>query len=91
LVAEKTHNKNVTRISGLDLFKFNFEHLSNKFQLRFACAVSLHHHKDKHGDHTEVTVHGNFINEISDYLADECKIDRAFMNLNNKLGKKKKN
>jgi translation initiation factor 1 (eIF-1/SUI1) len=52
LVAEKSHNKNVTRINGLETFKINVENLVNKFQVRFACSVSTHHIKEKNAEKT---------------------------------------
>jgi len=52
LIAEKSHNKNITRISGLEPFKINIDHLVNKFQIRFACSVSTHHVKEKNSEKT---------------------------------------
>lgn len=42
MTAEKAHNKNITKIVGLEQFGFDLEELSNKFQLKFACSVSTH-------------------------------------------------
>lgn len=90
LVAEKSHNKNITRMVGLEPFKFNINSLVNKFQLKFACSVSTHTTKEKNSDKTEVTVHGNFLNKIIDYLTEECHINRKYISSVNKLDKKKK-
>lgn len=42
MTAEKAHNKNITKIVGLEPYGFDLEELSNKFQLKFACSVSTH-------------------------------------------------
>ena len=47
MVAEKAHNKNITRIQGLEQFGFNIPHIVNKFQLKFACSVSTHSIQEK--------------------------------------------
>lgn len=90
LVAEKSHNKNITRINGLEPYQFNVTSLVNKFQLKFACSVSTHTFKEKTQDKTEVTVHGNFIDALVNYFVDECKIERKHIHATNKLEKKKK-
>jgi len=91
LIAEKAHNKNVTRITGMEQFGFNIPHITTKFQLRYACSVSTHAIQENKVEKKEVVVHGNFLNELMDYFADECKIDRKYMTSVNKLEKKKKN
>ncbi len=40
LTAEKRHNKNVTSCVGLELYGFNIDKLSSKFQIKFASSVS---------------------------------------------------
>jgi len=90
LVAEKSHNKNITRMVGLEPFKFNINSLVNKFQLKFACSVSTSVHKEKTAEKTEVVVHGNFLDKIITYLTEECHIPRKYITSVDKLAKKKK-
>ena len=52
LIAEKSHNKNITRIMGLEIFKFNLSNLVNKFQLKYACSVSTQTFKEKTSEKT---------------------------------------
>ena len=52
IIGEKTHNKNVTRISGLEPFLFNIPRLVNKWQLLFACSVSTQVVKEKTSEKT---------------------------------------
>ncbi len=49
LVAEKAHNKNITKINGLESFGFNLNSLSSKLQVKFACSVSIHEMPGKSG------------------------------------------
>lgn len=42
ITAEKAHNKNITKITGLEPFCFDLNDLSSQFQLKFACSVSIH-------------------------------------------------
>lgn len=89
MVAEKSHNKSVTKIIGLEPFHFNISSLVSKFQSKFECSVTTHTFKEKNAEKTEITVHGGFIDEITDYFTDECKIDSKYINSTNKLDKKK--
>lgn len=59
MIAEKSHNKNITRIQGMELFGFDpasksetnpdsYQSLINYFQVKFACSVSVNYGpKDK--------------------------------------------
>jgi len=42
ITAEKAHNKNITKLTGLEQFGIDLNDMSGKFQLKFACSVSLH-------------------------------------------------
>ena len=42
ITAEKAHNKNITKMVGLEQFCIDLNELSSKFQLKFACSVSMH-------------------------------------------------
>ena len=42
ITAEKSHNKNINKITGLDSYGIDLDKLSTKFQTQFACSVSLH-------------------------------------------------
>eukprot|EP01016_Furgasonia_blochmanni_P000252 TRINITY_DN1001_c0_g1_i1.p1 TRINITY_DN1001_c0_g1~~TRINITY_DN1001_c0_g1_i1.p1 ORF type:complete len:729 (-),score=327.94 TRINITY_DN1001_c0_g1_i1:179-2275(-) len=89
LIAEKAHNKNITRIAGLETFAFNINAMVTYFQVRFACSVSTHDLPGKNAGR-EVVVHGNFLNELIDFFTGECKIDSKHITSVNKLDKKKK-
>ncbi len=52
LVTEKVHNKNITKISGLEPFKFNFNNLVSTLQNMCGCSVTTHHVKEKSGEKT---------------------------------------
>jgi len=78
------------KISGLEPFKFNFNNLVSTLQSRCGCSVTTHHVKEKNSEKTEVTVHGIFLDEVEDYLKDECKIDEKYLNSTNKIAMKKK-
>lgn len=89
LTAEKSHNKNVTKVVGLEKFEIKPTAISSSLQLKFACSVSTHDLPGKNAG-KELIVHGNFLNEMIDMLADEFKIDRKYITSQNKLEKKHK-
>jgi len=66
-VAEKVSNKNVTRVSGLELFitpKTEADDQINGFahtlQLKFACSVNIHNLPGKNAG-KEIIIHGTFL------------------------------
>lgn len=56
MTAEKAHNKNINKITGLDLYGIDLEKLSTMFQLRFACSVSLHDLPGKNAGQVQPTL-----------------------------------
>eukprot|EP01017_Pseudomicrothorax_dubius_P039988 TRINITY_DN6206_c0_g1_i1.p1 TRINITY_DN6206_c0_g1~~TRINITY_DN6206_c0_g1_i1.p1 ORF type:complete len:359 (-),score=135.95 TRINITY_DN6206_c0_g1_i1:197-1273(-) len=89
MVAEKAHNKNITKITGLEQFGFSLATLSKEFQTRFASSVSTHELPGKSAG-KELVVQGNFLQDLLDYFVGECKIEAKYITSQNKLEKKKK-
>lgn len=65
MIAEKSHNKNVTRVQGLEVFGFDLQELSAKFQHKLACSVSIHELPGKNAG-KELAVHGYFLDDLMD-------------------------
>jgi len=90
IITEKVHNKIVTKISGLETFRFNIPKLASTLQSKLSAAVSTHHVKEKNAERTELTAQGNVLDQVEDYLRDECKVDEKYLSSTDKVSMKKK-
>lgn len=90
ITAEKSHNKQITRIVGLTFFQINFDKLANHFQTKFASSATVADLPDKKNPGKELVVQGPWIHEISDFLTREMKINESMIQTVNKLARKVK-
>lgn len=96
LVAEKSNNKNITKIIGLETFIVprseadeQINGFANFLKQKFACSVNVQNLPGKNAG-KEIIAHGNFINELEELFTEEYKIHEDYITSQNKLDKKKK-
>lgn len=64
--------------------------MCNYLQVKLACSASSQEMPGKNSLGKVVEVQGNFLSHLTDMLSNECKIDKAFIQQVDKLGKKKR-
>jgi len=90
ITAEKSHNKQITRIVGLTFFNANLDKLATHFQTKFASSCSVGDLPDKKNPGKELVVQGPWIHDIQDFISREMKINEAMIKTINKLARLKK-
>lgn len=90
ITAEKTHNKQITKIAGLSFFNPNFDKLMHHFQNKFAGSCSVNDLPDKKNPGKELVVQGPWIHPITEFLVNEMKIRESQITTINKLARKVK-
>merc|ERR1712194_979436 len=85
ITAEKSHNKQITKIDGLTFFNVNLDKLSTHFQTKFASSCTIGDLPDKKNPRKELIVQGPWIHDISDFISREMKINEAMIKTVNKL------
>lgn len=90
ITAEKSHNKQITKIDGLTFFNVNLDKLATHFQTKFASSCSIGDLPDKKNPRKELVVQGPWIHDISDFIVREMKINEAMIKTVNKLARKQK-
>jgi len=90
ITAEKSHNKQITKIAGLSFFNPNFDKLMHYFQNKFASSCSLNDLPDKKNPGKELVVQGPWIHPITEFLVNEMKISESQITTVNKLARKVK-
>jgi len=88
ITAEKSHNKQITKVAGLTFFQPNFDKLQNHWQTKFASSVTVNELPDKKNPGKEIVVQGAWIHPIKDFIVDEMKIGDNMITLVNKLARK---
>jgi predicted ribosome-associated RNA-binding protein Tma20/translation initiation factor 1 (eIF-1/SUI1) len=86
IYARKISNKNVTIIDGLQNF-VNVKDVIKIFSKHFACAVTL---KDFQSSKDAVFIQGYWVSELVQLLQDEIKLDKKFIQVEDKLNLKTK-
>jgi translation initiation factor 1 (eIF-1/SUI1) len=86
IYAKKITNKNVTIIDGLQNF-VNVKDVIKIFSKHFACAVTL---KDFQSVKDAVFIQGYWVSELVQLLQDEIKLDKKFIQVEDKLNLKTK-
>lgn len=96
IIAEKSNNKNITKIIGLETFivpkseaEEQIHGFANFLKEKFACSVNVGNLPGKNAG-KEIVAHGNFINQLQDLFKEEHKIKQNYISTLNKLDKKKK-
>jgi hypothetical protein len=95
--AEKSNNKNITTLSGFELFLVPKDKVNQQttnfislLQQKFNSNVSAHNLQRKAGG-KELSIQGHFLDEVVALLVDDFKIRKEYITTTNKLDKKKKN
>jgi predicted ribosome-associated RNA-binding protein Tma20/translation initiation factor 1 (eIF-1/SUI1) len=86
IYARKISNKNVTIIDGLQNF-VNVKDVIKIFSKHFACAVTL---KDFQSSKDAVFIQGYWVSDLVQLLQDEIKLDKKFIQVEDKLNLKTK-
>lgn len=97
VAAEKSNNKNITTLSGFELFLVPKDKVNQQttnfislLQQKFNTSVSAHNLQKKAGG-KELSIQGHFLDEVVSMLVDDFKIRKEYITTTNKLDKKKKN
>lgn len=91
IIAEKSKNRFVTRLSGLEPFNADLKVLSSHLSNRFACSCSVHVlSSGRKGKTREVVMQGTFSDELKLFLVQDMKLEESLIEEINKEKNKKK-
>jgi translation initiation factor 1 (eIF-1/SUI1) len=79
--AKKLNNKNVTIVEGLDKF-VNIKDTVKTFAKHFACAVTI---KEYQGSKEAIFIQGYWVNDLLEILENEFKLNKKFIQVEDKL------
>ncbi|KAI5057282.1 hypothetical protein GOP47_0027297 [Adiantum capillus-veneris] len=73
-------NKKVTKVSGIESFLVDAEHLANELQKKFACSTSVAEVPGKKGQY-EVLVQGGVIEDLGKHLISQYGIPKKYIEI----------
>eukprot|EP01023_Acetabularia_acetabulum_P045671 TRINITY_DN4640_c0_g1_i3.p1 TRINITY_DN4640_c0_g1~~TRINITY_DN4640_c0_g1_i3.p1 ORF type:complete len:602 (+),score=116.35 TRINITY_DN4640_c0_g1_i3:61-1866(+) len=76
-------NKKVTRVVGVELFLLDPPKLGSSFQKKFACATNVNELEGKKKEF-EIMVQGSFVDQVTQYLRQDCSIPQKFVQVKGK-------
>lgn len=86
IISRKINGKNVTFLTGLENF-VNVKDAIKIFSKHFACSVCI---KDFNGIKDAICIQGYWVSELKEILTNEIKLNKQFLEVEDKLNLKKK-